>query len=325
MDEINPNKGSERKLKIAIGVISFMALSLGILYIKELKNNQKNLQLNISQAKEILSANTQLDSIGIQLSNKIKEIQTLGGDVSELVLQKQKLIDDKALLADSEHFTKNKFDQKIKEYIKILNKKDSEIRQLNIANGLLTAQNDSLSKQTKSLYDEIQTTQKALNDSLLKVRQANLKVKEVEAINKGLSEKVNLALALKAENINVYAISPKGKQKEASTYRSDKVEKIRITFYLAHNPIAEKEHKTIYLKILDPQGATLSDMANGSGVFAFKNKEYTYTAKQKIFFDDTHQTIEFIYSRGVAYKEGKHIVELYAEGIKIGEGFFEVK
>ncbi len=325
MDEINPNKGSEKKLKIALGIISFMAIVLGLLYFKELRDNKKNLLLNISQEKEIISTKYQLDSIEVQLSNKIKEIGILGGDVSDLLSQKKMLIEDKEMLSDSEHFTKIKFDQKIKEYIKLLHKKDTEIKLLNVQNGLLLAQNDSLSKRAKSLSDEIKITKKALDDSLIKARETNVKVKEVEAINRGLSEKVNLAVALKAENINVYAISPKGKQKDGGSYKTDRVDKIRITFYLAHNTIANKEYKTIYLKIIDPIGATLSDLANGSGVFIYKNKECTYTAKQKIFFDDSHQTIEFIYSRGLAYKEGKHYIELYAEGVRIGEGFFEVK
>jgi hypothetical protein len=66
-------------------------------------------------------------------------------------------------------------------------------------------------------------------------------------------------------------------------------------------------------------------MATGSGTFNYKNKEMTYTAKQKIIYDNSHQSVEFVYSRGQSYKEGKHIIELYSEGYRIGEGVFEVK
>jgi len=66
-------------------------------------------------------------------------------------------------------------------------------------------------------------------------------------------------------------------------------------------------------------------MSTGSGSFTYKNKDVTYTAKQRIVYDNSHQSVEFVYSRGQAYKDGKHIIELYAEGYKIGEGFFEVK
>jgi hypothetical protein len=88
--------------------------------------------------------------------------------------------------------------------------------------------------------------------------------------------------------------------------------------------LATKEIKTVYLRIIEPTGNTLSDYALGSGIFSFKGRDLAYTAKQRIFYENNHQSVEFIYARPNAYREGKHEIELYSEGFLIGLGTFDV-
>ncbi len=327
--EYNPNRKSEQKLKIAVAVLAILTAALGFLYFSERQQNRKGEELTASQAKELLSANTKLDSIENQLNAKIVEIKMLGGDVEELMEAKQQLEADKVALQKMDGFTIKKYEEKIRDYVKLLGKKDVEIVKLRKENGILVAQNDSLNREARSLIDGISYAQRALSDSATTYssRQKELsdRAKEIEAKNKELSDKVSQAAALRAENINVYAISTKGKESDGGVYKSKKVDKVRITFYLQENTIATKEAKTVYLRLIEPTGATIADMATGSGTFNYRGRETTYTAKQRITFDNSHQSVEFVYSRGQSYKEGKHIIELYSEGYRIGEGVFEVK
>ncbi|MEA5138841.1 hypothetical protein [Arcicella rigui] len=320
--EHNPNRQSENKLKIAVAVLIFLVAALGFLYFRERQHNHANEELSIAQAKDLLQANTKLDSIEIQLNQKIVEIKRLGGSVEELIRAKKQLQKDKLALQKTEDFSMKKYESKIKKYLALLGEKDNELLRLRKENGILTAMNDSLSKEAQALLEDISYAKKALSDSSVNY---TVRQKELAERNRELSEKVSLASALRAESINVYAISPKGKESDGGVYKSKKVDKVRILFYLQENQLTTREAKTIYLRIIDPSGATVADMSTGSGNFTFKNKEITYTAKQKIVYDNTHQSVEFVYSRGQAYKEGKHIIELYSEGFKIGEGSFEVK
>ena len=98
-----------------------------------------------------------------------------------------------------------------------------------------------------------------------------------------------------------------------------------MIFHLQENPLASKEIKTVYLRIIEPTGITLSDYSLGSGTFPFKGKDLVYTAKQRIFYENNHQSVEFIYSRPNSYREGRHEIELYSEGFLIGLGSFEVR
>jgi len=322
MEEYNPNRQSEQKLKIAVAVLIILVTALGFLYFRERQFNKRNDELGILQAKDLLVATTKLDSIENQLNTKIIEIKRLGGDVSELVRAKQQLQKDKIALQKSEGFSMKRYESKIKKYLTLLGEKDNELINLRKENGILVAMNDSLSKEAQALLEDITYAQKALNDSAINY---TLRQKELSERNRELSEKVSQASALHAESINVYAISTKGKESDGGVYKSKKVDKVRITFYLQENPLTSREAKVIFLRIIDPQGQSIADMSTGSGSFTYKNKEVTYTAKQKIVYDNSHQSVEFVYSRGQAYKEGRHTIELYAEGYKIGDGFFEVK
>ena len=327
--EYNPNRQSENKLKIAVAVLVLLALALGFLYFRERQDNHKVEEISTSQAKELLSANTKLDSIENQLNNKIVEIKRLGGNVDELIRAKTQLQADKVALQKMEGFSVKKYEIKIKDYLAFLGQKDAQLITLRKENGILSAKNDSLSKETKNLLEGISFAQKALSDSTtnysLKQKELSDRAKEVEARNRELNDKVSQAAALRAESINIYAISAKGRETDGSSVKSKRIDKVRITFYLQENQVTTREAKTIYLRILDPSGATVADMETGSGTFSYKGKETTYTARQKILFDNSHQSVEFVYSRGLPYREGKHIIELYAEGYRIGEGVFEVK
>ncbi len=95
---------------------------------------------------------------------------------------------------------------------------------------------------------------------------------------------------------------------------------------LGSNSIARQDRKEVFLRILDPNGAVLSDMATGSGAFIYNGREMIYSSKEAINFDNTRQKLDIMYGRGgVPLKDGKYTVELYSEGFKIGEGDFTVK
>ena len=126
--------------------------------------------------------------------------------------------------------------------------------------------------------------------------------------------------------MKVLAVNAKGKETERSRLNGKKIEKLKVVFSLATNPITKLENKTVYIRVLDAEGATLSDEAIGSGRMTQNGKEVAYTTKQTFEYTNDGQTVAVTYPRGpVVYKPGKYSVELYAEGFLIGTGAFEVK
>jgi hypothetical protein len=295
-----------------------LAALFGFLYFNARQDiDSKNVDVS-QKTKELLLTNSKLDSIAVQLDAKIAEVQALGGQVEDLQALKTQLEQDKKNLVNSKSVSIKQYEGKIKNYELALTEKDTEIAKLKEENAVLATQNETLGSENTGLKTEVsglKTDKQALADSVY-----NVGVK-----NKELAEKVTLAAALKAMNVNVSAINSRGKERDGGEYKAKRVDKVKVSFKLAENPLTKREEKVIYMRLLDPTGNVVSDMATGSGTFNFGGNETVYTSKQTVMFDNSGQNVDFVYSRGASYEKGKYTIELYSEGFSIGRGTFDVK
>lgn len=308
----SPNYSNNSKyFWAAITILTLLSGGLGYLYLQEKKLNTLKVIKIEEQVKAQLIATTKLDSMSSELTLKINEVKNLGGDVSSLKKIKIDLEADKRQIINQKNIISSDFDKKIKNYEVLLAQKDLDIMKLRELNGILVSQNKSLNTENSGLKSE-------------KLRMAD-SINSVAAKNKELADKVTLASALRAQTINVYAISSKGKELDGGSYNARKVDKIRISFHLVDNPLSKQEEKEIFVRLLDPNGSIISDTATGSGTFLFNGQEIIFSAKKRERYTNSNQLVEILYARGQSYRQGKYGVELYCEGYKIGQGTFDVK
>ncbi|WP_149244458.1 hypothetical protein [Dyadobacter sp. 32] len=312
--DYNQEQKQDRKtlLWAALAVLALLNLVLVYFIYHEKQENTAKDQIITAKTEEVLFTKTKLDSISTELDLKIAEIQQLGGSVDSLVALKAQLERDKVELKNMNSFSAANYDKKIRSYESILNQKDQEIVRLKEELGVVTSKNEELNEKVSGLESEKQQ----LADSV-----TNYTVQ-----NKELSEKVNIASALRAENITIRAVSSKGKERDGEKFKAKRIDKLKVSFRLGDNAVARKNEKEIYLRILNPDGAVLSDMATGSGAFTVGGKEMIYSSKQTIEFTNTQQTVDIIYGRGgIPMKDGKYVVEVLCEGVQIGKADFTVK
>lgn len=312
--DYNQEQKQDRKTLLWAALAVLLLLNLVLVYFiyHEKQENLAKDEIITAKTEEVLSIKTKLDSISTELDIKIAEIQKLGGSVDSLVALKAQLERDKKELRNANTYSAANYNQKIKNYESVLSEKDGEIARLRQELGIATSKNEELSQKVTGLESEKQL----LADS----------VTTYSVQNRELAEKVTLASALRAESVNVNAVSSKGKEREGGKYRAKRIDKLRVNFKLGENAVAKQNEKDIYLRILDPDGAVLSDMATGSGSFVYNGKELIYSSKQTVSFNNTGQSVDIFYGRGgIPMKDGKYSIELYAEGFKIGEGDFTVK
>ncbi|MBO0952776.1 hypothetical protein [Fibrella forsythiae] len=314
------NDNSSRSFLI-IALLALAALNVLLLYFwyQEKENNKTKDATIAAKTEEVLVTKMKLDSISAQLDAKIAEIQQLGGSVDSLLKVKEQIEKDKIRVRDVNNFDARAFNQKIRNYESLLAEKDQEIARLREENGILTEQNTALASENTNLRSEKQE----LSDTIVSYA---AKTREVKAQNRELSDKVTVAAALHADDIAVTALNTRGKEQDGGSYKAKRLDKIKVSFRLSPNPLTQQNAKDIYLRILDPSGAVISDMATGSGEFTYANKEMIYTSMQRIDYNNTGQQIAFIYGRGgQRFNEGRHTVEIYSEGFRIGQGEFTVK
>ncbi|ARK13550.1 hypothetical protein [Fibrivirga algicola] len=266
------------------------------------------------RVEELSNTRVKLDSISTALDAKIAEVQKLGGDVTELQKVKADLEADKVALSRGAKLSRAniaKYELKIQEYMAYLAEKDTAIAILQREKEVLAVDNQTLNTENVGL----KTRRQQLEDT----------VAVVASQNQELASKVTRASALKAQNIKVLAVNPKGKEKEDDAYKAKRLDKIKLVYALADNPITQEEPKDVFIRVLDPDGAVISDMANGSGTFKSGGDEMVYTVKQTVDYDRNGKNVELLYTRGTPYRPGKYTVELYSEGFKIGAGGFAVR
>jgi predicted nuclease with TOPRIM domain len=310
--ENNPQKPKTNgALLAALIIMTGLAGVSSYLYFDQ-KKVSENQEVTISERVEELSTTrVKLDSISTALDAKIAEVQKLGGDVTELEKMKVQLEQDKASLRKGNRISLARYDAKIKQYEAFLVEKDTLIANLQ-------RENVTLATNVKVLDEEntgLKTERQKLADS----------VTTVVSQNQELSTKVTRAAALKAQNVKVFAVNAKGKVKEDDAYKAKRLDKIKLVYTLLDNPLTREEPKDVYVRVLDPQGAVVSDMANGSGTFNVDGNETIYTTKQTVNYTSNGQNVELLYTRGIPYKPGKYTVELYSEGFRIGAGEFAIR
>ena len=177
----------------------------------------------------------------------------------------------------------------------------------------------------------------ASKDSLLKVQKANidslnidknkLEAEKNELSNErdDLKAKVDRASVLKAENVAISFLNEKGKEYNKEPFKAKKIDKLKITFNLARNAVAESGTRAISIRIIEPGGAALYDLATGGGSFNSDGKEIFYSAKQDVMFANKNEKVNFMYAKGSEFKSGGHTVEIYEGEILIGAKPFLVK
>jgi hypothetical protein len=312
--DYNQEQKRDRKtlLWVALAVLALLNVVLLYFFYQERQESENKDTIIAAKTDEVLTTKIKLDSISVQLDAKIAEIQQLGGSVDSLLALKEQLELDKRNLRTANASALKKYEAKIRSYETVLAQQEQEILRLRDELGVVTARNTELSQQVTGLQTERQT----LADS----------VTTYSSRNRELTEKVTLASALRAENIVVNTITPKGKEREGGKFRARRIDKIKVNFKLGENPVAQQNQKEIFMRILDPTGAVLSDMATGSGAFIMNGREVLYSSRQIVNFTNSRQEVDILYGRGGnPLKDGKYTVELYSEGFKIGQADFIVR
>lgn len=307
--EVTTPTGRENKKKLVI-VIVILAIALSaMIYMNIQLRREVKTQSQIigSRDVEIASKAKQLDQLRLEYERIREERQALGLSNDSLDAQITKLDIYISKLKKSNHLNEKKrkeLEELVAQLQNDLIKKDSEILRL-------VQNNDSLA----AILGNIQNEKIYLGDSLTKLY----------TLNRKLADKITLASILKSENITLYAINSKGKEKKGNQHRSRNIDKIKLVFNLGENNIADFGPKEIMICIIDANGATIYDLANGGGIFDAEGKKTYYTTKQTINFDNSHQQVTFIYKNDIPYSQGDHLILLYADGFKIGETRLRVR
>ena len=294
---------SDKRTKIIIGVLAAALLTAIIFIIFGYKKQGELKREGDLTKQELMDASAKLEALGIELDQKIEEIQKLGGDIEELQLAREEIEKEKETLRKSSNVQISRLRERVKGYETLLKDKDEEIAKLRVIADSLMSENTTLKTQQNEMQEVLTTMEE----------------------DKGkLEEQVAFAGRLQAENIKVYAVNKRGKEREGE-FKSRQIEKLKMEFNIGENNVAPIEGKEILVRVIEPAGNVIFDVATGSGTFMIDGREEFYTVKQDILFDNTKQTLTFLYQKPTEFEPGQYTLEIYTEDYVMGSRNFTVK
>lgn len=199
-----------------------------------------------------------------------------------------------------------------------LDKARQEIASLKSSISRYRQEIDSLSNLNQFLKDENYAIKK-------EIEQEKERSDFLQKENQDYAEQVRIASQLKALNLVAEPIKVRWNDKERSTNRLASVDKINVNFTLDKNQVAKPGKRTIYLKIITPSKATLSDESKGSGTFTYKGEKSLFTAKKDIEFSNSNEKVTFSWEKSPALIAGDYEVYLFCEDFIIGKSSFSLR
>ena len=293
-----PKKANRVLIYVVATLALLLVAALVVNYIRENNLRKKNAELMVVYSR--------LDSIGNEMQIKIVEIEQLGGNIDTLQMISDSLELEKESLLEARTRSNKQIrtlKARVEGYRELLVMKDTEIAQLKTVNQELVVENKDLKTERNTLNQNLRTAKKT---------------------EEKLTEKVQIASRLEAENIVIAALNQKGKPKE-DEFRARQIDKLKVAFKIAKNDVAPVSGKEILMRIIDDNDNVLFDVARGSGTFVLDGKETFYTAKQEILFDNSQQAVNFLYDKGSEYLPGRYVMEIYTDGYVMGSKSFRVK
>jgi hypothetical protein len=289
---------------------TLLFVGLGILVIllavKIYLDHQEKVELEDYYNTELTSAQEKLDEITLELEEKIQQIDSLGGDIEELLAVQEQITAERDQLQRTRVANRQligRLRRKTDGYEELLKEKDKEIERL-------TALNESLLTENTGLKVE----KNELNKSIVDLNEEKT----------DLQTKVDKAGRLEAENIMIYSVAKSGKERDGQL-RKKQIAQLKVVFSIANNDLAPLATREIMIRIKDQNDQVIFDVAIGSGSFMLDGKETFYTAKQDIIFDNSNQQLSFVYDKGTPYESGSYTMEVFTEDYLMGAKTFVVR
>ncbi len=134
-----------------------------------------------------------------------------------------------------------------------------------------------------------------------------------------LTEVVTRAAMLEICEVNVTTLN----KRDRKTRLVGQIAKLQFDYTIAKNITCEPGMKTIYLRVIDPEGELLTN--DSTHVFAFEGAEIGYSAKQNIEYGGENISGVMYWSFDEEPHQGIYNADFFAEGNLIGSFPFSIK
>jgi hypothetical protein len=268
------------------------------------------------------------------ISNTSSQRDQLQKELEDATMLYDRIKTSSADMAHSKDSTISKRDREITEkrnkIQQLLSKVGATQEELEQAKGLIASLNGDIvgyKTQVETLQGEKLVLTKEKNFVIQERDKVQKNYDSATAVIKQKEEIIDIAATLHASNFSILGINERDNGKEKETTVAKRVDKLRISFDIDENRVAQSGSKNIFVCITGPNGKPLAVEAFGSGKFSTREGEEKYFT-QKIDVNYTQgqrQTLSIDWKQNSDFETGDYKIEVYNNGFKIGEGIRSLK
>lgn len=139
----------------------------------------------------------------------------------------------------------------------------------------------------------------------------------VKRDNEQLSQTVAQAKKLSITGLSFQAYNKKGKNEKKVT----KAKSLGASFTINPNNTASAGTKTVYMRIVSPDGELLS----GGPRFSYDGKSIASSAAKEIQYDNAEQHVSIYWQTNTTLTPGDYLVEIFCDGNRLASRTFNMK
>lgn len=281
-------------LSALIIVLLFVLLVLGWLFYAQTKEANETQALLIAEK----------DSITLNLQHIMLEYDELETDNEQLQAKMEQEQDRAEKLMTELKQVKAVSYAKIKEYQKELGTLRSIMRDMVKEIDSLNTMNQQLIAENIRVKQEYTMSQKA--------------VESLEKQTEEMSQTIAKGSVVMARSIVPVGINKRGKD----VNRARNVDKVRVCFTLSENFIAKAGLKTVYLRIIGPDGFLMAK--SDTDLFELDGERVIFSASREIDYQNEDVEMCIYYASGTLDK-GIYEINLFMDGYLIGVSSMDLK
>lgn len=298
MDE-KKSSGKDKTTKILIALVALMFVTIAVLgFLLYDMANQRDVifveKENITLEKENIKAEL------TALYDEYSSLETNNDSLNTEILKEKERI---TILLDELQKTKNYNYSMKKRY-------ENEISSLKSIMRHYVYQIDSLDQYNKQLIAENIT----IKDEHTRIKS---EMDEVVEKNDELSMVIENAAILKTTGITTSFLNRRGREAR----KASKIEKIKVSFTIVANDLANAGADKVYLRIIRPDNFALS---NGQ-TLVYREKNIAYSAARDVIYENQDLNVSIFYDVHEELTPGRYNIELYMGGNIIGESSFLIE
>ena len=319
----------KNRTPLLAGIIAVLLIALAVLGISFMNRGTENAQLStelvemeqfkaqaekqyyesLAELEEMRGSNDELNAL---IDQQKEELRLQSEKITSLTRDSRNLAAARKELADLKSNASN--------YL-------AELEELRQKNAELTEDRDRIANERDLLSNDLQVSQQT-NEQLNSERAVLVSEREeLASENNALSRKVNIASVIKTNNITVEGQKQRNSGRWVGRNNAKNVERLFVCFNSLDNAVATAGEETFQMRIINPNGETMSIEAEGSGVLTTDGGEqipYTKNVPFSFEGDAANHCAEWNVP-GQEYLEGVYTVELYNKGFLVGDTQLELK